>query len=121
MPFKTILAVLGGDDMSKHMQRALELALEIDAHLSVVALQVAMAPTLSDYPVDTDWLDHRRAHHETFKAAAEAEKDRCAASGASFDFSTFYDEPLFLTEELSDVPSTPTWLFWEAGRERTRI
>jgi hypothetical protein len=52
-----------------------------EAHLSVLALQVALSPTLSDYPVDTDWLDRRHHHQHDFKAAAEAHDAACAGSG----------------------------------------
>lgn len=101
MPFKSVMAVLGGDDTAKDLDRAIELASEIDAHLSVVALQVAMAPTLGDYPVDTDWLDRRRAHQRAFRDRAESDRHICNASDVPSDFSSFYDEAGFLTEEIT--------------------
>jgi nucleotide-binding universal stress UspA family protein len=101
MPFKTVLAVVGGKDTAADLQQAISLCAGSEAHLSVLALQVALSPTLSDYPVDTDWLDRRHHHQHDFKAAAEAHDAACAGSGISYDFASFYDEPVFLTEELT--------------------
>lgn len=101
MAFKTVLAVIGGKESEADLQQAIALCSEVQAHLSVLALQVALSPTFSDYPVDTDWLDRRHAHHKAFKREAAAYEAACAAGGISFDLSSYYDDPLFLTEELT--------------------
>ena len=101
MHFRTILAILGGGDMSKDLQRAIDLAAQVGAHLSVVALKVSMAATMSDYPIDTDWLDRRRAHQEAFRGQAEAAMQGCIESRVSFDTASFYDGASFLSEEVS--------------------
>lgn len=101
MPFKTVLAVIGGDGTAQDLRHAIDLCAEVGAHLSVVALKIAMAPTMSDYPVDTDWLERRRADHAQFRSVADNDKRLCAESGLGFDFSMFYDDATFLTEEIT--------------------
>ncbi|MFB9947216.1 universal stress protein [Rhizobium puerariae] len=100
MSFKTVLAVVGATDAAADISKAAELALELDAHLSLVAAGLALPPTVGEFPTGTAWLDQR---YEDIKVLDDVQKQAetvCRANGLSFEIGQIYAESVFLAGEI---------------------
>lgn len=98
MPFKTILAVIGRKEQDGELERVIDLALQSGAHLSVIVLDLAVTPVLSDYPVDAGWLDKRVGDLEELHQLADRAKARLELAGIPFDVERYYTERAFIAE-----------------------
>ena len=98
MPFKTILAVIGRKEQDGDLERVIDLALQSGAHLSVIVLDLAVTPVLSDYPVDAGWLDKRVGDLEELHQLADRAKARLELAGIPFDVERYYTERAFIAE-----------------------
>lgn len=96
MLFKTILAVVGCRDEAAELNRAIELATQLGAHLSVLVVELSVPPTVSDYPVGTIWLDARVDDMKQVQAAADRAIHACETAGIPFDVDRYYTERAFL-------------------------
>ncbi|MGN7293901.1 universal stress protein [Rhizobium sp. SAFR-030] len=100
MLFKTLLAVVGSDGAEADIARAIDLAGRLDAHLSVLVVDLAVPPGIGDYPVGVVWLDERVADMQALNTAADRVQILCEASGLPFDLSRYYTERAFLADNV---------------------
>lgn len=98
MSFKTILAIIGREPQDVELERIIDLALGSRAHLSLMALDVAATPSLSDYPVDAGWLDRRVGDLEALHLAADRAKAKIELAELPFDVERYYTERAFVAE-----------------------
>ncbi|MBT9369388.1 universal stress protein [Rhizobium sp. CSW-27] len=98
MLFKTVLAVVGCRDEAAELNRAIELATQLGAHLSVLVVEVSVPPTVGDYPVGTIWLDERVEDMKQVHAAADRVTHACETAGIPFDVDRYYTERAFLAD-----------------------
>ncbi len=96
--FKTVLAVIGSDNQVADIHRAIDVATQLEAHLSVLAVDVSIPPTLGDYPVGTAWLDRRVDDMKLLHQAADKAQLACQTAGIAFDIDRFYMEKAFLAD-----------------------
>ena len=83
MTFKTILAVIGAKDAATDVDKAIDLAREHDAHLSVLVVGAALQPVMADYPVAAAWLDQRQKDIDDLLDVHHDAEDRCRKNGIS--------------------------------------
>lgn len=100
MAFKTVLAVVGSDNVHGDISPALQVASEIGAHLTVVVAGVAMPPTIGDYPVGIGWIEQRDDDLKALKAVRDEVVERCRIEDVSCDIDLVYTERAFLEEAL---------------------
>lgn len=98
MSFKTILSVIGNREQEADIAKAIELAVQMDAHLTVLVMDIAVTPTLSDYPVGTAWLDQRVDDMKALTHAAEQAKASIEVANIPFDIEQFYTERPFAAD-----------------------
>lgn len=98
MSFKTMLAVIGNREQEADLGRAIDMAAQMDAHLSVLVMDIAVTPTLADYPVDVSWLDLRIGDMDDLHEAADKAEAACKVAQISFDVERFYTERPFVAE-----------------------
>lgn len=98
MSFKTMLAVIGNREQEADLGRAIDMAAQMDAHLSVLVMDIAVTPTLADYPVDVSWLDLRIGDMDDLHKAADKAEAACKVAQISFDVERFYTERPFVAE-----------------------
>ncbi|HEV7434525.1 MAG TPA: universal stress protein [Pseudorhizobium sp.] len=100
MAFKTIMAIIGNNDVQKDISQAIEAACEINAHLTVVVAGVAAGPTVGDYPVGLGWLEQRDEDLKVLTTVREQVKERCRSEDLSFDVQLAFAERSFLEQAL---------------------
>ena len=100
MLFKTILTVIGSKDGEADLNRAIEFATQLGAHLTVLAVDVATPPVISDYPVDVLWLEQRTAEMKALHAAADKAQATCQVAGIPFDLERYYTEGGLIAEVI---------------------
>ncbi|WP_165217963.1 universal stress protein [Affinirhizobium pseudoryzae] len=100
MLFKTVLAVIGSKDQAADIHRAIEVATKLGAHLSVLAVDLSLPPTVGDYPVGTAWLDNRVEDIKALHEAADKAKAACETAGIPFDLERYYTEKAFLADTV---------------------
>jgi nucleotide-binding universal stress UspA family protein len=100
MLFKTILAVIGAHEGAADINRATDLAGRLGAHLSLLVVDIAVSPTVGDYPVGTAWLDQRVEDLKRLHAVADNARTHCETAGISFDIDRFYTERSFLADTI---------------------
>ncbi len=100
MAFKTILAIVGSDDVEGDISPAIKLACEIGAHLTVVVAGIAIAPTIGNYPVGLGWLEQRDEDLKVLKAVHQQVSQRCGAEDLSYEVQVAHAERAFLEEAL---------------------
>lgn len=101
MAFKTVLAVVGTADANADIDKAIVIASELDAHLSVLVLGAAIQPLMADYPVATAWLDQRQQEIDALVAVRQQAEDACRRSGLSYDVDHIYDDRFILESNVS--------------------
>lgn len=101
MLFKTILAIIGNREQEADITRAIDLANQLGAHLSVLALDLAVSPTVGDYPVGAAWLDQRVDDVKALNEAADKAQATCQVSGIAFDIERYYTERAFAADIVS--------------------
>ncbi|MCP2158690.1 UNVERIFIED_ORG: nucleotide-binding universal stress UspA family protein [Rhizobium sp. SLBN-170] len=100
MSVKTILSVIGAHDAAADISQAIELARELDSHLSILALGAALSPVTADYPVTTVWLEERQNEiDELMKTRKEAE-NLCNKNGVTYDVNQLYEDRFILESNL---------------------
>nr|WP_250814233.1 universal stress protein [Neorhizobium tomejilense] len=100
MSFKTVLAMIGNMEPTADLARAMEIAAELEAHLSVVVIGLAVPPTIGDLPAGTVWLDQRDQEVRLLDGLAIKAAAACEANGLPFDVDVLYAESGFVTEEI---------------------
>ena len=101
MSFKTVLAVIGAAGATADLDQAIAVASELDAHLSVLILGVALPPMAADYPVATAWLDQRQEDLNALAAIRTDAEDNCRRSGIPYDVDHIYDDRFILESNVS--------------------
>ena len=100
MSFKTILSVIGNRDQETDLAKAIELALQMDAHLTVLVMDIAITPTLSDYPVGTVWLDQRVEDMKALQSTADKARNSLDIANIPYDIEHFYTERPFAADVI---------------------
>ena len=100
MAFRTVMAIIGRDDVEGDLSPAIQAACELGAHLTVVVAGVAVAPTVGDYPVGIGWLEQRDEDLKALKLVHEQVSRRCGSEDLSYDLQIAYAERAFLEETL---------------------
>lgn len=100
MTFKTILAVIGAVDAVADLDKAIDLAGEHDAHLSVLVIGAALQPVTADYPVAAAWLEQRQSEIDVLLDIRRDAEERCAKNGLSFDIDSLYDDRFILESNI---------------------
>ncbi|WP_137131649.1 universal stress protein [Rhizobium sp. FY34] len=98
MLYKTILTVIGNREQEADINRAIELASHLGAHLSVLAIDLAISPTVGDYPVGAVWLDQRVDDVKALHEAADKAQAACNLAGITYDLERFYTERAFAAD-----------------------
>ncbi len=100
MSFKTVLSVIGNTDPAADLARAMEVATELEAHLSVVVASLAAPATMGDFPAGTVWLDQRDEDLRSLDDIRKQVASACKTNGLSFDVDILYAESVFVSEEI---------------------
>jgi nucleotide-binding universal stress UspA family protein len=100
MAFKTILAIIGSDDVEGDIAPAIKAACEVGAHLTVLVTGVALAPTVGHHPIGIGWLEQRDEDLKVLKAVHQQVSRRCGAEDLSYEVQVTYAERAFLEETL---------------------
>ena len=100
MSFKSILAIIGSNDVEGDIAPAIKAACEVGAHLTIVVAGVALAPTVGDYPVGIGWLEQRDDDLKVLKAVQHQVAKQCDAEDLSYEIQVAYAERPFLEETL---------------------
>jgi nucleotide-binding universal stress UspA family protein len=100
MSFKTVLAMVGNTDSTADLSRAIEIATELEAHLSVVVVGLAVPATMGDFPTGTVWLDQRDEDLRLLDGIRKQAEGACKTNGLSFDVDVIYAEGVFVSEEI---------------------
>lgn len=100
MSFKTVLAMIGNTDPTADLARAMEIATELEAHLSVVATSLAIPANMGDFPAGTVWLDQRDEDLRSLDGIRNQAESACKTNGLSFDVDLIYAEGVFVSEEI---------------------
>ncbi|MFN7102136.1 MAG: universal stress protein [Pseudorhizobium sp.] len=100
MTFKTVLAVVGSEDVHGDIAPAVQAASELGAHLIVIVAGIAVSPTIGDYPVGIGWIERRDEDLKTLKAVREQVIEYCRTQGVSCEVDLAYAERAFLEEIL---------------------
>lgn len=98
MLYKTVLAIIGNREQEADINRAIDLASHLGAHLSVLAIDLAVAPTVGDYPVGAVWLDQRVDDVKALHEAADKAQAACNLAGIAYDLERFYTERAFAAD-----------------------
>ncbi|WP_105434618.1 universal stress protein [Neorhizobium tomejilense] len=100
MSFKTVLAMIGNMEPAADLARAMEIATELEAHLSVVVIGLAVPATMGDFPAGTVWLDQRDQDLRLLDGIQKQTAGACVANGLSFDVDVVYADGGFVSEEI---------------------
>jgi nucleotide-binding universal stress UspA family protein len=100
MSFKTVLAMIGNMEPAADLARAMEIATELEAHLSVVVIGLAVPATMGDFPAGTVWLDQRDQDLRLLDGIQKQTAGACEANGLSFDVDVVYADGGFVSEEI---------------------
>lgn len=100
MSFKTILSVIGNRDHETDIAKAIDLAVQMDAHLTVLVMDIAITPTLSDYPVGTAWLDQRVDDMKALETAADHAKASLDVANIPYEIEHIYTERPFAADAV---------------------
>lgn len=92
MSFKTILSIIGNREQEADIGKAIDLAVQMDAHLTVLVMDIAIAPTLGDYPVGTAWLDQRVEDMQALTHAVEQARAALTVANIPFEIEHIYTE-----------------------------
>ncbi|MEW9612858.1 universal stress protein [Shinella sp. S4-D37] len=90
MAFKTVLVVTGSDLGNGDLRMGADLCEAIDAHLAVLAVEIAPPPPIGDYAIA--WYDERQAGMEKLYQRCAAVKDFLSSRRASVDIASEYQE-----------------------------
>ncbi|NSZ77091.1 universal stress protein [Agrobacterium tumefaciens] len=101
MPFKTLLAIIGANDANADIATAVELATQLDAHLSIMVIGVALQPVVADYPVGAAWLEQRQEEIDALIAVRTHAEGFCKKNGITFDLDEIYDDSFILVSNIS--------------------
>jgi nucleotide-binding universal stress UspA family protein len=103
MSYKTILAVVRVDQEERDLRDAIELCREVDAHLSVVVVQLAPPPPMGDAGiVATVWLDERQDEQARLEAYVAKVDEMLSATGISYSLEGRFTEIAGAGEELGE-------------------
>lgn len=100
MSFKTVLAMIGNTEPTADLARAMEIAAELEAHLSVVVIGLAVPANMGDFPAGTIWLDQRDEDLRLLNGIEKQAAGACGTNGLSFDVDVIYAEGVFISEEI---------------------
>jgi nucleotide-binding universal stress UspA family protein len=100
MSFKTVLATIGNSEPAADLARAMEIATELEAHLSVMVIGLAVPATMGDFPAGTVWLDQRDQDLRLLDDIQKQTASACEANGLSFDVDIVYADGGFVSEEI---------------------
>ncbi|WP_105438937.1 universal stress protein [Neorhizobium sp. T25_13] len=100
MSFKTVLAMIGNMEPAADLARAMEIATELEAHLSVMVIGLAVPATMGDFPAGTVWLDQRDQDLRLLDGIQKQTAGACEANGLSFDVDVVYADGGFVSEEI---------------------
>ncbi|URK87761.1 universal stress protein [Rhizobium sp. RCAM05350] len=103
MPYKTILAVVRVDQEERDLHDAIELCREVDAHLSVVVVQLAPPPPMGDAGiVATVWLDERQDEQKRLEAYVAKVNEMLSTTGISYSLEGRFTEIANAGDELGE-------------------
>ena len=103
MSCKTILSVVCVNQDEHDLLDAVELCREIDAHLSVVVVQLAPPPPMGDAGViGTVWLDERKDEQARLDCYVAKVSDMLAETGISFSLEGRFTEIASAGDELGE-------------------
>lgn len=100
MSFKTVLAVIGTSDAAADVSKAVELAMELDAHLCAIVAGLALPPSVAEFPTGTVWLDQRYEDMKVLDDVRKQVETACQANGLSYETGQIYAESVFLAGEI---------------------
>ncbi|WP_242218589.1 universal stress protein [Shinella zoogloeoides] len=100
MPFKTILSLIGTTNTDADIDKTVTLAVEIDGHLSVMALRTAISPFGADYPAAAAWLNERQKEIDEVVDVRRIADERCRKGGLSFDVDHIYDDRFIIESNI---------------------
>src|SRR5690606_4066935 len=94
MPFKTVLSAISVEQSDGDVRLAIDLCRQIDAHLAVLVISIAVPPPASEYAavVTEAWLQDRQAEIEQLRARVKEVAAILAESGLSADVDGEYVE-----------------------------
>ena len=103
MSYKSILAVVRVDQEESDLRDAIELCREVDAHLSVVVVQLAPPPPMGDVGIiATVWLDERTDEQARLDADVARVNGLLSAAGISYSLEGRFTEIANAGDELGE-------------------
>ena len=100
MSFKTVLAIVGVKDTIPDIDRAIAIAADRNAHLTILVLGVAIPPLPADYPVVTAWIEERQREIDLLAKVRQQVEVRCSRDRLSFEIDHFYDGRFMLESDI---------------------
>jgi len=92
MPFKTILSVMGTTEIDGDLRVAIDLCIQVGAHLSALVVAVAPQPTGRYATLSQGWLDQRERNLQQLDECVRQVREKLARSEISFDVDSLYVE-----------------------------
>jgi len=96
MTFKTLLVIVTAGDAVSDTDKAIQICMELDAHLSVLVVGAAFSPMGADYAVSGVWLEQRESELKAIVDARSKLEELCRKNAISFDVDHLYDEQFVL-------------------------
>jgi len=102
MSFKTILCVTGSQFDDTDPKIATSLCEEIDAHLTVLVVELAAPPPVGEYAavISDDWLKERGADQRRLERRMKALSSALASAAVSVDVTGEYPEEVWADETI---------------------
>ena len=102
MTFKTLLVVTGPNQGEGDLKLAADLCEQIDAHLSVIVLELAAPPSGGEYAavVSAAWLEERQAELKRLKERTSTVAAFLSQSAVSADLSDDYPDTAWADEVI---------------------
>ncbi|WP_337270783.1 universal stress protein [Oryzifoliimicrobium ureilyticus] len=101
MAFKTVLATIGATHAQQDIDRAIAIAIELDAHLSFLVLGSAVPPFNADYPFTAVWIDDRQEKTAALLSVQEKAAQACRTNGISFDISHRCEDRFVIEHDIA--------------------
>jgi len=100
MSFKTALVIIGSGHAKSDLAQAIDVAAEVDAHLSILVVGLAIAPTIGEFETGAAWLSVREGDQKVLEGIRMEAEASCQANGVSFDVDVIYTEGTFMEQEI---------------------
>lgn len=100
MSCKAILSIIGAKEPAQDLSKSIELATEVNAHLSILVVGTSLPPIGADYPLATEWLKERQIEIDALTKIAKEAEETCRKNGVACDVDQLYDDRFILESNI---------------------